>query len=110
MDLERGQASIELLGALPALLLMALVGWQLVLAGHASWLAANAARVGARAQAVGGDPAAAARGALPAHLRRGARVSGDEDGHVTVRVRLPVVMRSWPSPVRIGASAGLPVR
>src|SRR4051794_30209074 len=94
-DAERGQASIELLGALPAVLLIALLGWQLALAGQASWLAANAARVGARAQAVGADPEAAARGSLPAHLRRGLLVSGGSGDHVAVRVRLPLIMRGW---------------
>jgi pilus assembly protein CpaE len=104
---ERGQASVELLGVLPAVLLVALAAWQLVLAGQVSWLAGNAARVGARAAAVGGDRDAAARSALPAHLRRGLRVSS-RDGVVTVRVRLPIVMREWGSPVRISGSAALP--
>ena len=80
-----------------------------MLAGEAGWLAGNAARVGARAEAVGADPEAAARSALPAHLRHGLRVSRD-DGAVKVRVRLPIVMRGWGSPVRIGATAGLPRR
>jgi pilus assembly protein CpaE len=109
-DSDRGQASIELLGALPAVLLAALVAWQLVLAGHAAWLAGNAARVGARAQAVGRDPQAAARSALPAHLRRGMRVSATGGDRVTVHVRVPVVSRAWSSPLRIGAGAGLPGR
>jgi pilus assembly protein CpaE len=107
MEPERGQASVELLGVLPAVLLVALAAWQLALAGQASWLAGNAARVGARAAAVGGDSDAAARSALPAHLRRGLRVSS-RDGVVTVRVRLPIVMRDWGSPLRIRGSAGLP--
>ena len=109
IDRERGQASLELLGVLPVLLIAALGAWQLVLAGQTSWLAGNAARVGARAEAVGEDPAAAVRSALPADMRRGLRVSG-HDGRVTVRVRMPIVMRGWPSPLRIGASAGLPAR
>jgi pilus assembly protein CpaE len=58
MEDERGQASVELLGALPAALLVAAIGWQLLLAGQASWLAGNAARVAARAAAVGEDPRA----------------------------------------------------
>ncbi len=106
---ERGQASVELLGALPAVLLVALAAWQLVLAGQAAWLAGNAARVGARAEAVGADGHAAARGALPVHLRRGLQVTG-RDGVVSVRVRLPIVMREWGSPIRISGSAGLPGR
>jgi pilus assembly protein CpaE len=108
MEPERGQATVEFLGVLPAVLLVALASWQLVLAGHASSLAANAARVGARAQAVGGDPEAAARSALPAHLRRDLAVATRGDGSVSVRVRLPVLLRGWSAPVRIGASAGLP--
>lgn len=107
IDAERGQATVELLGALPALLLVLLAGWQLVLAGQASWLAGNAARVAARAEAVGGDSEAAARGALPRHLRHGLSVS-HRDGEVMVWVRLPLVMREWGSPIRIGASAGAP--
>jgi len=105
---ERGQASVEFLGVLPAVLLVALATWQLVLAGHISSLAANAARVGARAHTVGGDPEAAARGALPADLRRHLTVTETEDGRVSVRVRLPVLVRGWSTPVRIRASAGLP--
>ena len=90
---ERGQASVELLGVLPAVLLVVLAAWQLVLAGQASWLAGNAARVGARAEAVGGDPEAAARSALPgAPAARGCGCRS-RDGAVTVRVRLPIVMR-----------------
>ncbi len=106
-DAERGQATIELLGALPAVLLVALAGWQLMLAGQASWLAGNAARVAARAEAVGADAEAAARSALPRHLRRDLRVVR-RDRDVTVRVRLPIVVRDWGSPIRIRATAGAP--
>jgi pilus assembly protein CpaE len=104
---ERGPASVELLGVLPALLLAGLVAWQLVLAGQAVWLAGNAARVAARAAAVGDRPARAARSALPAGLRRGMLVA-ERDGRVTVQVRMPVLMRGWGSPVRLEARAGLP--
>ena len=106
-DPERGQATIELLGALPAVLLLVLAGWQLLLAGQASWLAANAARVAARAEAVGADAEAAARSALPPHLRREVRVVR-RDREVTVRVRLPIVVRDWGSPISIRATAGPP--
>src|SRR5688500_9718862 len=107
-DSERGQASVELLGTLPAALLVVLVAWQLVLAGQATWLAGNAARVAARAQAVGADPGAAARSALPRHLRRRLEVeSGGAGGRVEVRVRLPLLLRRWGSPFEIGASAAM---
>ena len=54
---QRGQASVELLGVLPAVLLAALAAWQIVLAGHTAWLAGNAARVAARAEWWAGIPA-----------------------------------------------------
>jgi pilus assembly protein CpaE len=105
-DDERGQASVELLGVLPAALLLALVGWQLVLAGHALWLAGNAARVGARAKAVGFDPAAAARSSLPSYLRRELRVTerGDE---VRVGVHPPWVIGRSPAPLELSARASM---
>jgi hypothetical protein len=109
-EFERGQASVELLGALPAVLLAALAAWQIVLAGHTAWLVGNAARVAARAEAVGRDAEAAARGALPAHLRRGAVVSVRPDGRIDVRVRVPIVIESVSSPLRVRASASLPQR
>src|SRR5436189_7983 len=66
---ERGQASVELLGTLPVALLVALVSWQLVLAGQATWLAGNAARVAARAKG-GGGGAGSRFDRLPAPGRR----------------------------------------
>jgi len=66
------------------LLILALV--QAAFAGYAAWSAGTAARAGARAAAVGGDPVAAVRRAAPIGGRRATvRRSGD-----TVRVRLPV--------------------
>lgn len=103
---ERGQASVELLGTLPAALLVAALAWEVVLAGHATWLAGNAARVAARAQAVGADPEAAARGALPSYLRRHLVVESRGD-RVHVEVRPPLVLERWSAPLEIGASAAL---
>ena len=104
---ERGQASVELLGVLPAVLLVALAAWQLALAGQqAGWRATRRGWApGPRRWAVTPRRRRAAR--CPAHLRRGLRVSS-RDGGVTVRVRLPIVMRDWGSPLRIRGSAGLP--
>src|SRR5919197_1380170 len=89
---QRGQASVELVAALPAALLAGLVAWQLALLGHAAWLSAHAARAAARADAVGRSPARAARSALPRSLERGLRVerSGRQ---VRVRVRVPLLLR-----------------
>jgi pilus assembly protein CpaE len=107
-DCERGQASVEFLGVLPAALLVVLVAWQFLLAGHASWLAGNAARVAARAQSVGDDPAQAARRALPSYLRRHLEVASDEPrGRVQVRVRVPVLLSAWSTPLEISGSAAM---
>jgi hypothetical protein len=102
---ERGQASVELLGVLPCVLLAGLVAWQLVLAGHTLWLTSQAARVAARAHAVDRDAKAAARSALPRSLERGLRVRRRREGGVRVEVRVPLVLRRWRSPVAVAASS-----
>jgi len=104
---QLGQASVELLGVVPAVLLIALLVWQLALAGWSAWLCAGAARAAARAAAVGRDGRTAARSALPAALRQGLRVDRTGGGAVRVRVRMPLLVRDWASPVTIGASARL---
>src|SRR4051794_25779651 len=105
---QAGQASVELVAALPFVLLVGLVLWQLALAGQAAWLCANAARVAARADAVGRDARAAARSALPAGLRDGLRVDRDSEGRVRVRVPVPVLVRAWRAPFSVSATAKLP--
>jgi hypothetical protein len=88
---QRGQASVELIAALPVALLVALTAWQFALLGHAAWLSAHAARAAARADVVGRSPARAARSALPRSLRRGLRVQ--RSGQlVRVRVRVPLLL------------------
>ncbi len=74
---ERGQATVELVAALPALLLAALVALQLLAAGYAMTLADGAAEAGALALASGGSGVEAARAALP----------GWAEGHVSVVVK-----------------------
>lgn len=101
---EEGTASVELIAAVPFLLLAILVAAQLALAGQALWSAGLAARAGARAALVGGDATAAARRALPPSLRRGAEV-GDADG-VTVRVAIPRLLPTLPR-LMVGAESGL---
>jgi pilus assembly protein CpaE len=96
---------VELLGVLPCIFLAALAAWQLVLAGHALWLSSQAARVAARAHAVGRDPEAAARSALPRSLEHGLRVRRRREGGVRVELRVPFVLRHWRSPVRVSATS-----
>jgi hypothetical protein len=89
---DRGQASVELLGVLPAVLVVALVLFQVGAIGYAAVLAGSSAEAGALAMAAGADPRAGARESLPGWSRAGARVTS---GHGRVRVRLQP-----PSPIR----------
>ncbi len=101
---EEGTASVELVAAIPFLLLAVLVAAQLALAGQALWSAGVAARAGARAALVGGDATLAARRALPPSLRRGAQVS-DADG-VSVQVAIPRLLPALPRRV-VGSESDL---
>jgi hypothetical protein len=104
---ERGQASVDLLATLPLVLLVGAVAWQLALAGHTAWLAAHAARAGARADAVGRDAAAAARSTLPRSMERHLRVERLGSGGVRVSVRVPLMVRVWQGPVSVAATSSL---
>jgi len=107
LRVEDGQASVELVAILPAVLLIGAVVWQLAITGHTAWMCAHAARAAARAEAVGRDGPAAARSALPEALERGLRVHRRHGGGVSVSVRIPVLLRRWRSPIRVSATAAL---
>ncbi len=101
---EAGTASVEVVAAVPFLLLALLVAAQAVLAGQALWSASVAARAGARAALVGGNATAVARKALPPSLRSDARV--EEGDEVSVRVRVPALLPALPE-LTVGAGAGM---
>lgn len=103
---QRGQASVELVAIVPFVLLIGAVLWQLALAGHAAWLGANAARVAARARAVGDDAERAARSALPDHLERGLEVDRHDSGAVRVTLRVPVLF-GLREPIEVASTASL---
>jgi hypothetical protein len=100
------QASVELLAALPALVLALLLAAQIGLAGYALWSAGLASRAGARSEHVGRSAPESARGALPALLRQGARVS-EADG-VRVRVFVPRLV-PWLPTLPVEAQTALEV-
>jgi hypothetical protein len=102
---EGGQASVELVAIVPALLVATLVGIQLALVGYGMWSSANAARAGARAAYVGGDERAAALSAVPGPLRRGADVSGRNAVQVSLRVP-SLLPGAGPIPVSARAALG----
>jgi hypothetical protein len=101
---ERGQAAVELLAALPALLLAAMVALQLLVAGYALTLADGAAEAGALALASGDSAAGAARAALPGWAEDdvAVRVRG---GEVTVRLLPPSPLRSLADRLAVVSSA-----
>jgi Flp pilus assembly protein TadG len=86
---DSGQATVELVAVLPLLAAVLLALWQLVLVGYAEWAASAAARAAARADAVGSDPAHAARAHLAGSLEKGLRVHSETVGTVQVAVRIP---------------------
>jgi hypothetical protein len=87
-----GQATVELVALLPLVGLLVALLWQAVLAGATVWLSGGAARAAARAAAVGGDPAAAARGVLPQRLERGLTVRREPGGAVAVVLQVPAAL------------------
>lgn len=110
---QKGQSTVEVIAALPVVLVVMLAGWQLVVAGHCWWKLHEAARISAREVYVAGE-----RGDDRAGLVRARRISGgllasspassrkvsvSAAGVVTVRARVPLV-----EPFRgvLGESAG----
>jgi hypothetical protein len=104
MAAERGQASVELLGSLPALLLVGAVVLQLLAVGYSATLAGSAAEAGALAAAGGGDAVEAARAAVPGWSRRALTVSS-EGGRVSVRMRPPSPLSFVRGALELHASA-----
>lgn len=92
---------MELVALVPAIVMVALLGWQMALAGYAWTMAAGAARAGARAAEVDAPVRAAALAVLPGRLALGAEVVAlaprpGEPERVRVRVGIP---RALPLPL-----------
>ncbi|MEA2347793.1 MAG: hypothetical protein QOG62_1580 [Thermoleophilaceae bacterium] len=104
MTAQRGQASVEVIGAVPALLLAAACFFQLLAVGAAAVLAGSAAQAGALELAAGGDPADAARLSLPAWQRAGSRVAVD-GGRVTVTLRPPALLEVLADRLEVSSAA-----
>jgi hypothetical protein len=106
VDDVSGQATVELVAALPALLLAALVALQLLAVGHAVTLADGAAEAGALALASGGSAAEAARGALPGWAEDDVTISVD-GGTVTVHLAPLSPLRSLADRLEVTSSASV---
>jgi hypothetical protein len=103
---ESGQASVELLGALPAMLLLGLVVFQLLAVGYSASLAGTAAEAGALALAGGGDATAGARASVPGWSRAGLRVRV-VGGAVHVAMRPPSPLHAVGRALEVNASAAV---
>jgi hypothetical protein len=101
---ERGQATVELVAALPALLLAGYVAFQLLAAGYSLTLADGAAEAGALALASGRPAAKAARDALPGWAANEVDVSV-RGGRVTVRLRPPALSAAIAQRLTVTGSA-----
>ena len=102
--LESGQASVELVATLPAMVLGAMIALQLAITGYSLHLADGAAEAGALASAAGKDPHAAAEAALPDWAADSFDVSS-EDGLIEVAVRPPAPLPAISAALEVRANA-----
>jgi len=91
MNREAGQATIEMLAAIPLLLVAVAVALQLLLCGYALTLADGAAEAGALALAAGRPARPAVEDSLPAWARSRTEIAV-RGGEVTVRLRPPSLL------------------
>jgi pilus assembly protein CpaE len=106
MAREEGQSTVELVAALPALLLAGLLALQLLATGYALTLADGAAEAGALALAVGEPPSVAARDALPGWAEEEVDVLVN-GGRVTVRLRPPSPLPAIADRLTVTSSAAV---
>jgi hypothetical protein len=104
MGRQEGQSTVELVAALPVLLLAGLLALQLLATGYALTLADGAAEAGALALAAGRPAAPAVRDALPGWADGGVDVSV-EGGRVTVRLRPPSPLPALAGRLAVTSSA-----
>jgi hypothetical protein len=88
---ERGQATVEMLAAIPLLLAAGAIALQLLLTGYALTLADGAAEAGALALAAGRPARSAAEDSLPSWAEHRAEIAV-RGGEVTVRLAPPSLL------------------
>lgn len=99
-----GQASVELVAALPALALAAALALQLLLVGYSMTIADGAAESGALAGTAGRDAKRAAVEALPGWARERSHVSAD-GGRVKVELRPPAPLAAIAKALTVSSEA-----
>lgn len=101
-----GQASVELIAGLPALILAGLLLFQLGAMGYAYTVVDGAAEAGALTLAAGGSPRAAARAALPSWARASASIKAGPT-RVEVSVRPPSPLAFLADRMRVSSAAAV---
>ena len=101
---ERGQASLELIAAVPLLLGVAFACLQLLAAGYAVTLADGAVEAGAAALAAGRSAEPAARAALPGWASDRVEVER-AGGRITVRLRPPSPVPALAQALEVSSTA-----
>lgn len=99
-----GQASVELVAALPALVLAAALALQLLLVGYSMTVADGAAEAGALAGTAGRDAKRAAVEALPGWARARSYVSAD-GGRVKIELRPPAPLAAIAKALTVSSEA-----
>jgi Flp pilus assembly protein TadG len=103
---ERGQATVETVALIPAILVVALGALQLLAVGYASVLAGTAAEAGALAVAAGTDPRAAVKRSLPGWSAARARIAVN-GGRIEVRLRPPSPLRALADRLEVTAAGAV---
>jgi hypothetical protein len=101
---ESGQASVELLAGVPALLLAGLIALQLLAVGYSVTIADGAAEAGALAVAADRPARPAVRDALPGWTDGRVRIEVD-GGRVSVELRPPSPLRGLSKRLAVDSSA-----
>jgi hypothetical protein len=103
-DGERGQAAVELVAAIPALVLAGLLCLQLLATGYASTLADGAVEAGALALAAGEPAKPAVEAALPGWAAE--RIELERTGgRLTVRLRPPSALAAVGRALEVSSDA-----
>ena len=101
---ESGQAAVELVASVPALLAAAVVALQLLVLGYSASLADGAAEAGALAMAAGRPAAPAVRDALPEWARSRVELS-QSGGRLNVSLTAPSPLEPLGARLRVGSTA-----
>ena len=105
---NRGQASVELIAAIPLLAVFVLLAWQAFVAVRSVTMASAAARAAARAAAVAHDPRAAAIRGLPSGLGGRLKLERLNSGAIKASLPVPLVLDGQSSLGRVESTSKLP--